>query len=347
MRQEIEIRGRKISARQPVFIIAEVGVTCNYDMAISKELIDVVKTAGADAVKFIFWFPEEIMSDKTITYSYETLKEQKTENMYEMLNKLRFSLEEWKELKKYADKKGVILFATVNSSGGIHYAEEIGLEAYKLSSWDYNYFPLWRRIAKFGKPMLIDTGPVNTLEVAKVMQLMKDAGNDQSILVHCYHTNDYKQINMRALPYMKGAFNTLVGFSAKDRSGEADIIAVSLGAVVLEKRLTLSRSLPGHHHILSMEPTEFTDYVKLMRNVQDSLGVYDLKPSQGDLEERKRWFRRIVANKDIPKGTKITEAMLEGKRPEGGISPEYLNFFIGKTAKRDIQYNETLSWDDV
>jgi len=287
------------------------------------------------------------MSDKAISYSYETLEGQKIENMYEMLSKLRFSLSQWKELKSYADKKGIILFATVNSPGGIKYAEEIGLEAYKLSSWDFNYIPLWCKIAKIDKPMLIDTGPVNTLEVAKVMQLMKDAGNDQSILVHCYHTNDYKQINMRAIPYVRGAFNTLVGFSAKDRSSEMDITAVTLGAVVLEKRLTLSRSLPGHHHILSMEPKEFTDYVKLMRNVQDSLGVYDLKPSQGDLEERKRWFRRIVANKDIPKGMKITEAMLEGKRPEGGISPEYMNFFIGKVAKRDIQYNETLSWDDV
>ncbi|MBM4430523.1 MAG: N-acetylneuraminate synthase, partial [Chloroflexi bacterium] len=86
MRSEIQIRNRKIGEDRPLFIIAEIGVTCNYDMKITKDLIDVVHDTGADAVKFIFWFPEEIMSDKTISYTYETVSGTKSENMYEMLN---------------------------------------------------------------------------------------------------------------------------------------------------------------------------------------------------------------------------------------------------------------------
>ena len=347
MGSKIEICNRTIGEGYPLFIIAEIGVTCNYDMKITRDLIDVVHDAGADAVKFIFWFPEEIMSDKTITYTYETIHETKSENMYEMLNQLRFTLDEWREVKEYADKKDVVMFSTVNSPSGIDYAETIGLEAYKLSSWDYNYFPLWRKIASLGKPMLIDTGPVNTLEVAKVIQLMKTAGNDQSVLVHCLHTSNHSEMNMRAIPYMRSTFNTLVGYSSKDRNDETDIMAITVGAVVLEKRLTISRSLPGHHHVLCKEPREFKDYVKLMRNVQAALGEYDLKPSQADLEERRRWFRHIVANQDIPQGTKLTADMLEGKRPESGISPEYIDFFIGKTAKRNLRYNEAISLDDV
>ncbi len=347
MRTEIQMRNRTISEDHPLFIIAEVGVTCNYDMKITKDLIDVVHNSGADAVKFIFWFPEEIMSDKTITYTYETVHGTKSENMYEMLSQLRFTLDEWREVKEYADRKDVVMFSTVNSPSGIEYAENIGLEAYKLSSWDYNYFPLWRKIASLGKPMLIDTGPVNTLEVAKVIQLMKEAGNDQSVLVHCLHTSNHAEMNMRAIPYMKSTFNTLVGYSSKDRNDETDIMAITLGAVVLEKRLTMSRSLPGHHHILSKEPREFEEYVKLMRNVQAALGVHDLRPSQTDLEERKKGFRHIVANQDIPKGTKLTADMLEGKRPESGISPEYVDFFTGKSTKRDLRYNQALSLDDV
>jgi len=347
MRSEIQLGDRKVGKNQPLFITAEVGVTCNYDMQISKELIDVVHGAGANAAKFIFWFPEEIMSDKTISYTYQTTSGERSENMYEMLQKLRFTLDEWHDLKAYADSKNVVLFATVNSPGGIEYAEAIGLEAYKLSSWDFNYHTLWRRIAALGKPMIIDTGPVNTLDVAKVMQLMREADNDQSILVHCLHTNDHAEMNMRAIPYMRKAFNTLVGYSSKDQSSETDIMAVTLGAVFLEKRLTLGRDLPGHHHILSKEPKEFEEYVKLVRNVQAALGTEDLIPSPADLEERKKWFRHIVANRDIPKGTRLTPEMLEGKRPEGGISPEYMDFFIGKEVKRDLAYNETLSWDDV
>ena len=347
MRSEIQIRNRTIGEGHPLFIIAEIGVTCNYDMKITKDLIDVVHDTDADAVKFIFWFPEEIMSDKTISYTYETVSGTKSENMYEMLNELRFTLDEWREVKAYADERDVIVFSTVNSPGGIEYTEALGLEAYKLSSWDYNYFPLWRRIAALGKPMLIDTGPVNTLEVAKVMQLMKEAGNDQSVLVHCLHTSHHAEMNMRAIPYMKSAFNTLVGYSSKDRDDETDIMAIALGAVVLEKRLTMGRDLPGHHHILCKEPKEFEKHVRLMRNIRAALGMYDLRPSQSDLEGRKKWFRHIVANRDIPKGTKLTADMLEGKRPESGISPEYIDLFIGRETKRDLRYNEALSWVDV
>jgi N,N'-diacetyllegionaminate synthase len=347
MRKTITIRNRVISEEQPVFIIAEAGVTCNYDMKTTKELIDVVHEAGADAIKFFFLFPDEVMSDRTVTYTYETLEGTKSENMYEMFLKLRFSLKQWHEIKAYATKKDVTMFATVSSPSGVGLTETLGLEAYKLSSWDYNHLPLWRQVAAQGRPMLIDTGPVNTLDVAKVMQLMRDAGNDQSVLLHCYHTEIPAEINMRAIPYMRQAFNTLVGFSASDQKDEPDVMAIALGAVVLEKRLTMSRKLPGHHHILSKEPKEFVEYVKKMRDAQSSLGVYDLRPSPADLQERKKYFRHLVAHRDIPKGTILTADMLEGKRPAKGISPEFMDLFIGRATTRDLKYNEALTWDCV
>jgi len=95
------------------------------------------------------------------------------------------------------------------------------------------------------------------------------------------------------------------------------------------------------------EPKEFEDYVKLVRKMRSSLGSYDLCPSRRDLEERKEWFRHIVANCDIPVGTKLTAEMLEGKRPENGISPEYLDFFIGRVTKLDLKENDPLSWDHI
>jgi sialic acid synthase SpsE len=154
-------------------------------------------------------------------------------------------------------------------------------------------------------------------------------------------------MNMRALPYMRDAFRTLVGYSSKDQDTETDIMAVTLGVSYLEKRLTLDRDLPGHHHLLCLEPDEFDEYVDLIRNVRKALGIKDLQPSEADLEERKRWFRHIVANQDIPEGTTLTEDMLEGKRPEDGISPEYMELFLGRTVNKDIEYNESLSWGDV
>jgi N-acetylneuraminate synthase/N,N'-diacetyllegionaminate synthase len=347
VRQAITIGSRTIAPGAPVYVIAETGVTCNYDVAITRDLIDTVKDAGADAIKFILWFPDEIMSDRTIPYSYETVDGPRSENMYEMLQKLRFTFDQWVEVKRYADSRGVTLFATVNSPSGIEWAEKLGLDAYKLSSWDYNYTPLWRRIARLGKPMVIDTGPVNTAEVAAALRLMEEEGNDQAILVHCPHAETPDEVNMRSVPYMARAFNTLVGFSSKGQESETDIMAVSLGAVVLEKRLTMSRRLPGHHHVLSLEPKEFAAYVKTIRDVQRSLGTYDLRPSRVDLAERKRWFRHLVAARDLPKGTRLTEDMLEGKRPEAGVSPEHLERFVGRVLRRDLRENEAIGWDDV
>tara|TARA_B100002052_G_scaffold292614_1_gene314449 strand:+ start:538 stop:1581 length:1044 start_codon:yes stop_codon:yes gene_type:complete len=347
MKKEIKICNRLIGSRHPIFITAEIGVTCNYDMSITKELIDITKEAGADAVKLIFWFPEEIMSDKTVLYNYETKKGEISENMFDMLDKLRFTLDEWHEVKNYADEKGIILFSTVNSPSGIKYAEKIGLEAYKLSSWDFNYIPLWEEISKLNKPMIIDTGPVTTFEVAKVMQLMNDFENNQSILVHCFHTNNFSEMNMNSIPYMSNAFDTLVGYSSSNQDIETDIMALTLGAVYLEKRLTLNHDLPGHHHIKSMEPNDFINYVTFIKKLHSALGKKILKPSNGDLKIRKRAFRHLVANEDLKAGTIINADMLASKRPSGGISPEYLELFIGKKLKRDLKYNQSITWDDI
>lgn len=347
MTRQITLRDKTIGEGQRLFITAECGVTCNYDLNIAKALIDVVRNSGADAIKFIFWFPEEIMSDRTIAYEYDTLEGRRSENMFEMLSGLRFSLEQWLQLKAYADAQGVIMFCTVNSPSGIVWAEAIGLDAYKLSSWDFNYLPLWRRIAALGKPMIIDTGPVNAFEVAKVLNVMREEGNEQSLLVHCYHTDVAGEMNMRSIPFMRTAFDTLVGFSSTDQQDEADIVAVSLGAVLIEKRLTLDRGLPGHHHVLSKQPDEFTNYVGMIRSVQESLGTLALKPSAGDLSEKKRWFRHLVATRDIEAGTVLTEDMLDGKRPEAGVSPEHLPMFVGRRLRRALKYNESVSWDDV
>lgn len=349
MQKRIRIGERVIGEGQPLFIMAEAGVTCNYDLALTKELIDVVKESGADAIKLIFWFPEEILSDRSVTFTYETADGgKKTENMFAMLDRLRFTFEQWQELKAYADSRGIVVFSTVNSPSGIDYSERLGLPAYKLSSWDYNYFPLWRRIAALKKPMLIDTGPVTAIDVAKVMHLVREAGNDEVVLLHCFHTTDFAQMNMRAIPYMAAAFDVLTGFSSSGHDISMDITAVTLGAAVLETRLTLSHTLPGHHHAVSKEPRAFADYVKTMRDVQSSLGVFDLRPSREDLKGRAGNFRRIVAARDISSGETLTADMLECKRPASdGLSPEYLDLLLGRRVVRDIKADQPLRLEDV
>lgn len=348
MKDRIEIGDRAIGPDEPLFTIAECGVTYNGDVDTAKELIEVVAEAEADAIKFIFWNMDGVLSDRTVEYTYETAEGTRTRNLYEMGKELQLTMEEWKELKDYCEDHGVIMFSSVGAPKGVDMAEELDLQAYKLSSWDYNHHPLWRRIARLGKPMLIDTGPVDTLDVAKVMKILEEEENEQSALLHCYHTEDPAAYNMKSIPYLADTFDTLVGFSSRDTNDDPDVTAVALGARVLEKRLTLDRtSLEGHHHVLSKEPDEFSEWVDRMHHVDSSLGSYDLRPSEEDLAARQQHFNRIVADQEIPKGATITADMVAGKRPADGVSPEYVDFFVGRTAKRSIEENEPVQWEDV
>lgn len=348
MKQEIKIGDRTISEHAPIFIVAECGVTCNYDVKIAKELIDVVAASGADAIKFFFCYPDEFMADRSIVYNYSTVNGPASENMFEMFEKMRFSMDEWREIRDHARARGVIPLCTVDSKTGIKMTEELGFGAYKLSSWDFNHLEFWREVIKQGKPLIIDTGPVDLLDIAKVMKIMEEEGNDQAIFVHCFHTEVVEEFNMRSIPYMRQAFNAPVGWAARDRSNDLDYMAVAMGASFIEKRLTLSRNLPGHHHILSLEPSEFSAWVKSIRQAQASLGELALKPTKNDLAERKKWFRHLVAEVDIPSGTTLAPSMLEGKRPGNvGISAEHLRLFVGRKLKRSVKRNEAITWDDV
>ena len=346
MRQEITIGNRTIGHNQPLFIVSECGVTCNHSLELTLSLVDATADAGADAIKFTFCFPEEFMSDRNVTYTYETVRGTESENMYDMLQN-RLTVEDWGKVQKRAQERGIEMFASIDANTGIEYCEALNFPAYKMGSWDFNHLPLWRQVAKLNKPMFIDTGPVDHLDLAKTMQVLYEEGNDQAVLVHCFHTSNYDEMNMNAIPYMREAFNCPVGYSPEGRDDETDIMAVAMGACVLEKRLTIDRNLPGHHHILSKEPEEFKTYVQTMRQVHTSLGEEALKPSEADLGEKKKWFRHLVANADLKKGTVLTEEHLIGKRPQEGVSPEHLSLFLGRKLQRDLQENEALSFTDI
>lgn len=344
---EIRVGQKVIGSQQPLFVIAEIGITCNYDLSLTRELISAAAQAGADAVKFIFWFPEEIMSDRSIAYTYQTVHGPVTENLYEMLNQLRFTPEEWQKVAAWCHEQGLIMFATINSPGGVKLARFLDLKAIKLSSWDYNYLPLFPQVAALGKPVFMDLGPVTLMELARVIDLLRQGGVQDLVLLHCCHSTNPAEINLRSIPYLQQVFHTWMGYSAEGREDDLDIMAVALGAVVVEKRLTLSRDLPGHHHILAKEPEEFTAYVARLRRLKEALGEFALRPSAKDLEERRRWFRHLVAARDLPKGTVLTPEMLACKRPEAGISPEFLECFLGRRLTRDLKENEAITWQDI
>ena len=347
MKKEFQIQNRTVN-QDDLFIIAEVGNQFGGDLQIAKDLVDATAYAGADAIKFIFWFPDEILASKTEPmYTYMSYDRQITEPMYEMLERLRLTGEEWIEVKRYCDKSGVIMMSTVLSPGGIDLADFIGLPAIKISSWDYNYTQLWEWCSKMAVPLFIDTGPCELHELAKNIAICKKNDCSEIVLLHTFHTQIFNENNMLSIPYLGETFDCLTGYSAAGQDSKLDIMAVALGAIAIEKRVTISRKNSFLHSSVSLEPEEFKEYVRDMRDMKASLGKKVLKPSQNDRQERKKWFRHLVADRDMNEGELILYGDLGARRGEEGVSPEYEGFFVSRVVKRDIKKNEPIKWGDV
>jgi N,N'-diacetyllegionaminate synthase len=345
--KHVEIGGRRVGPGEPAFIVVETGTTCNGDIDTALRMVDAAKDGGADAIKFQMIGADHFMSDRSVTYDYEWADGKASENMYEMFKGLEFSREDWARIRDYCAERDIVFYSSIDFIEGVDLGEELGMAAFKLSSWDAGNIPLIRRMARTGKPVQVDLGPTTLSDIETIVDVVRSEGNDQLVLVHCSHSLDDAGINVRTVPYLESVFGVPVGYSCDSRDSVPDIASVALGARLLEKRITLDRSYPGHHHVKALEPVEFAEWVQAVRRAETVLGDYAVNPSPEDLRQRELYFVSIVAEEQIPAGTRITREMLACKRPGTGIPPEYLDVIVGRTARRDLKPDELLSWEAV
>ena len=186
-------------------------------------------------------------------------------------------------------------------------------------------------------------------EVEKAIDTIYETGNRQVTLMHCTtdYPTDIKNVNMNAMITLKNAFHVPIGYSDHTLGFEAAVAAVVMGAVVIEKHITLDRDLPGPDHRASMPPEEFCEYVKHIRNAELLLGDGRKKPSEHEKDIMNQVRRSILANKDLKKGTILSKEMFCYKRPGDGIRPEYADILTGRELKRDIGEDEKIMWEDI
>lgn len=349
MRKDITIGNKVLGVGRDIFISAEVGTTANGNPETAKKLIDAAVEAGMDAVKFQILDPDDKYSDKTLLYTYTRYNgEEVTENIYEMLKQYVMTFEQWLEIKQYADKKGIIMFATPDHLEAVDLMEKLNMPVYKIATWDVSFYPLVRKVAKLKKPTILDFGASTLEEVASVLRIFEEEQSDQLILVHCYHTKNYKEMNLRTIEFLRETFGYLSGFSASDEHNEIDYLSLAYDPVYIEKRLTLDRKDPRHHHSRALEPNEMRLYVQKIRELFSARGNYAVKPTAGDLKDKQVFFRRIVARKNLAKGEKLTEENIACRRPfSGGIDALHYPFVLGREVKRDVKENEPITWDIV
>lgn len=347
--KKIKIGHKYIGDDESVFIIAEAGVNHNGDIELAKKLVDVAVESGADAIKFQTFKAENVVTKNAPKADYQVKNTNSNESQYDMIKKLELSEDEFKELYRYARKKGIVFLSTPFDFDSADFLEELGIPAFKVSSTDLTNLPFLEYIAEKGRPVILSTGMGTLGEIEEAINTIKNAGNEDIILLHCItsYPAKFESLNLKAIQTLKEAFKLPVGFSDHSLGIYAPIAAVALGAVVIEKHFTLDKNLPGPDHKASLDPEELKEMIKWIRLIEKALGDGIKRPILEEEEIKTVARRSIVAKVNIPKGTIITEGMITFKRPGTGLPPKYYKEIIGKRAKRNIKADELISWWDV
>ena len=329
-------------------IIAEAGVNHNGSVDTARRLIVAAKEAGADAIKFQTFSPDRMVSKSAVKADYQKRVGDPQESQYAMLKKLSLTLEQHRLLLGFSRETGIEFFSSAFDEPSADLLSELGVPRFKISSGEITNLSLLDYIARKGKPAILSTGMSSLGEVEQAVATIKNAGCKDLTLLHC--TSNYpaepQNCNLRAILTLKSAFNLPVGYSDHTVGIEIPVAAVALGAVAIEKHLTLDKSLAGPDHLASADPGEFKALVQAIRNVESALGdgVKRIFPSEVHIRDVAR--KSLVVAADIPEGTVLNGKHIAIKRPGTGISPDLFSMLIGRRIKRNLKADDLFSLED-
>jgi N-acetylneuraminate synthase len=329
------------------FVIAEAGVNHNGSLKIAKKLIDVAKEAKVDAIKFQTFHAEQIVSINTEKAHYQYRVKEKSQ--YDMLKKLELSFDDFRIINKYCEGKKIEFISTPYDIESVEFLNELGVEKFKIASADLINKPLIEAVAKTNKLIILGCGMATLGEIEKTISFIRKSGNSRIQLLHCTtsYPTDYKDVNMKVMDTLRKAFSLPIGYSDHTMGIVIPILAVSLGAQVIEKHFTLDRTMVGPDHFASLEPEELKKMVEAIRNVELSLGD---SPKVLTDDEKKNFFfmrRSLHLNKNMKRGKIISRKDIKITRPFDGIKPWELEIILGRELKIDKKENEPLKWEDL
>ena len=340
---------RSVGDGAPCFLIAEAGVNHNGDPRLAERLIQAARDGGADAVKFQSFRAEDLATPGAAKAGYQKRGKRDRETQRGMLRSLEMAGDDLEHLAEYAREQGLIFLSSPFDAGSADSLERIGVPAYKVASGELTNTPLLRHIARKGKPVILSTGMAGMGEIEEAIRVIRGEGVTDLILLHCVtrYPAPLSGVNFRVIPTLRTAFDLPVGFSDHTLGITAPLVALALGACVIEKHLTLDRDLPGPDHRASLEPGEFGEMTRLLREVEEGLGTGVKVIGKEEREMRAAARRSLVAARDIPRGTTLGPGMIAAKRPGIGIPPAYLDSFLGRKSRVAIPKDTLLTWDMV
>ena len=334
-------------------IIAEAGVNHNGDIGTAKRLIDVASDAGADYVKFQTFKAERLVSPSAQKAKYQIKNDKNSDDsQLNMLKKLELSDADHKELISYCKSKNISFFSTAFDDEGISYLSSLNFDMFKIPSGELTNYPYLRAIAKTGLPVILSTGMANLDEIEKSINVLVFYGIKKSeiTVLHCNteYPTPMTDVNLKAMLTIKEELGVKIGYSDHTLGIEVPIAAVALGAEVIEKHFTLDRGLKGPDHKASLEPNELKEMVKSIRNIEKAISGNGIK--EASFSEKKNIHitrKSIHLSKNLKSGTVITEQDLISLRPGDGICTMNWDRVIGKTATRDLNKFDKITWADL
>jgi len=349
MTAQVTIGRRIVGEGHPVYVIAEVSANHHQDFEQAMKIVRAAKDAGADAIKLQTYTPDtmtiacnrpEFLIGGGTIWDGTTLHE---------LYGQAYTPWDWQpRLKHVANDLGMDLFSTPFDFTAVDFLEEMGVPAHKLASFELVDIPLIQKMARTGKPLIMSTGMSSMEEIEEAVQTARAAGAAQIALLKC--TSAYpalpEEMNLRTIPELSRRFDLPVGLSDHTMDSAVAVAAVSLGACIIEKHLTLSRAQPGPDGAFSLEPQEFKTLVDAVRIAEKALGTVHFGIEAK--EASSRVFRRsLFVVQDVKRGEVFTSENVRSIRPGYGLHTRHLEEVLGRKAAHDIERGTPLSWELV
>ncbi|WP_158916596.1 pseudaminic acid synthase [Caulobacter sp. S45] len=342
------IAGRPVGPGCPPFIIAELSGNHNGDIDRAFRLIDAAAQAGADAVKLQTYTPDTITLDHDGPgFRLESgLWEGRT--LYDLYTEAHTPYAWHGPLFAHARARGLIVFSSVFDETAVELLEGLDAPAYKIASFEAIDLPLIARTARAGKPLIVSTGMTTPAEIAAAIATARAHGTGDVALLHCVsaYPARFSDANLRMIPRLAADYGCVAGLSDHTPGTAASVAAVTLGAAVIEKHVTLARADGGPDSSFSLEPDELTRLTSDCRHAWEALG--EAAYARGPEEGVNRTFRRsLYIVRDVALGTRLTAADVRSIRPGFGLEPERLAEVLGRSAMRPLKRGEPLAWDMI
>lgn len=321
----------------PVFIVAEAGVAHFGSVEKARALVDLAVTAKADAVKFQVFRTSELVS-------------RESKEWIERLRPKELPFEAFQTIEAYCREKGIIFFATAHDEPSLEFLDSLDVPVYKIGSGEVGNWPFLKKIVSRNKPVILSTGMYTMEELSEALAIFAEAGNPDVAVLHCVtqYPTPPSEVNLLAMKTIRENFDVIVGYSDHTQGFHFPLAAVSLGAQVVEKHITLDFNVPNAQDWkVSCGPEQLPIMVKQIRDIEAGLGSGVKAPGEAERLSLS-WARKsLVAVRDISQGEVITPGMLSAKRPGNGISPAHMDEVIGKKAKLNIQKDTAIQWEQL